>query len=226
MSLAVVVPTLNEEMTVEVSLRSAQAVADLVVVADGGSQDATLELAQEAGVYCLGCEPGRGLQLNAGANEAIALGCDALLFLHADTTLPHEARQAVHDALAGGALGGGFLVRFDRAPGLMRFAAPLINGRTRLLKMPLGDQAQFVSRSAFERTGGFKPWPILEDLDFILRLRRLGPVAIVPHTVTTAARRFVERGVLRTVVTNWLIWLLFALGVSPSRLSRLYRQVR
>ena len=77
-----------------------------------------------------------------------------------------------------------------------------------------------------EQMGGFKDWAILEDLDFIVRLRRYGKIAIIHQPVTTAARRFLKRGILRTVATNWLIWILFALGVPPQRLARLYRHVR
>ena len=90
----------------------------------------------------------------------------------------------------------------------------------------MGDQAQFATREVFERLGGFRDWPILEDLDFIRRLKRQGRIAVLPGPVTTAARRFLGHGVARTVATNWLIWVLFAFGVSPVRLARLYRHVR
>jgi len=117
-------------------------------------------------------------------------------------------------------------VRFDVDRPLQRLGAWLINLRTRWTRLPLGDQAQFVLRRTFERLGGFKDWPILEDLDFALRLRRSGRMVIVAAPVTTAARRFLEQGTLRTVATNWLIWILFLVGVSPYRLARFYRHVR
>jgi hypothetical protein len=92
--------------------------------------------------------------------------------------------------------------------------------------VPLGDQAQFATAQAFRALGGYRDWPILEDLDFARRLKRHGRVALVERPVTTAARRFVERGVVATVATNWLIWGLFLAGVSPHRLAGLYRQIR
>ena len=92
--------------------------------------------------------------------------------------------------------------------------------------MPLGDQAQWATRETFERLGGFPDWPLLEDVDFMRRLRRLPGFAIIAEPVTTGARRFLELGSVRTVAINWLIWLLFFCGVSPHRLARLYRQIR
>jgi hypothetical protein len=108
----------------------------------------------------------------------------------------------------------------------LRLAGRLANLRARLTRTPLGDQAQFTSRAVFERLGGFRPWPILEDLDFARRLRRCGPVVILDQRVTTATRRFREHGLARTVALNYLIWALYFAGVEPARLARLYRQAR
>jgi hypothetical protein len=109
---------------------------------------------------------------------------------------------------------------------VLRLGERLINARTHLTGLPLGDQAQFVTREAFRGLGGYRDWPILEDLDFALRLRRRGRTVLIPSPVTTAARRFVEQGIARTISTNWLIWLLFFCGVSPHRLARLYKHIR
>jgi rSAM/selenodomain-associated transferase 2 len=223
MRLAIVVPTLNEEATLRRTLPAALAAADELVVSDGGSDDRTIEVAREFGVRVVAGPAGRGGQLNRGA---AATSAEILLFLHADTTLPAGGPGAVREAIAGGALGGAFLVRFDTDRAPLRLGAWLINQRTRASRLPLGDQAHFVTRDAFERLGGYRDWPILEDLDFAWRLRRLGRTAILGLRVTTGARRFVELGVIRTVATNWLIWLLFVLGVSPRRLARLYGQIR
>lgn len=223
MRLAIVVPALDEEDTLRRTLPAALAAADEVVVSDGGSGDRTVEVARELGARVVAGPPGRGGQLNRGA---AATSADVLLFLHADTTLPPRGAAAVREAIARGAPGGAFLLRFDVERPTQRLGAWLINRRTRWFGLALGDQGQFASREAFARLGGFRDWPILEDLDFILRLRRLGGMALIPEPVTTGARRFVEQGAVRTVAINWLIWLLFFLGVSPHRLARLYRQVR
>jgi len=224
MRLAIVVPTLNEEDALRRHLPAALEAADEVVVSDGGSCDGTVEVARQLGARVVTGPPGRGGQLNRGA--AAAAAADILLFLHADTTLPPGGAQAVRDAAARGAPGGAFLLRFDADRPLQRLGSWLINRRTRWLRVPLGDQAQWATRETFERLGRFRDWPLLEDLDFILRLRRLPGFTLIEDPVTTGARRFLEQGTVRTVAINWLIWILFLLGVSPHRLARLYRQIR
>lgn len=226
MRLAIVVPTLNEAETLRRTLPPALAALeprDELVVSDGGSGDGTVEVARALGARVVTGPPGRGGQLNRGA---AATDADVLVFLHADTTLPPDGPRAIRQAVAAGAGGGAFLLRFDVDRPLQRLGARLINARTRLVRIPLGDQAQFATREAFSSLGGFQDWPILEDLDFALRLRRHGRMVVVEDFVTTGARRFVEQGAVRTVATNWLIWLLFLLGVPPRRLARLYRHIR
>lgn len=222
---SIVIPTLDEEPTLRRHLPEARRQADEVVVSDGGSRDATVSLARELGARIVEGSEGRGGQLHRGALEARG---DVLLFLHADTELPPGAVDAVREAVAGGAVGGAFLMRFreETDKGLLRFGGRLVRLRSRWLQVPLGDQAQFATRGAYEAVGGYPDWPILEDLHFIRRLRRHGRLAILPGVVTTSGRRFVRRGVLRTLATNYLIWGLYALGVSPHRLSRLYRHLR
>jgi len=224
MRLAIVMPTLNEAETLRRHLPAALAAADEVVVSDGGSTDETLEVARALGARLVSGPPGRGGQLSRGAEAAAA--ADILLFLHADTSLPPEGARWVREAVAAGAVGGAFRLRFDVDRPMLRIGARLINGRTRLTGLPLGDQAQFVRRDVFLTMQGYRDWPILEDLDFALRLKREGRTALIDQPVTTAARRFVEQGIVRTVATNWLIWFLFLAGVSPHRLARLYRQIR
>lgn len=226
MRLAIIIPTLDEEPSLRRTLPLALAAADEVVVSDGGSTDRTLEIARELGARTVSGPPNRGGQLNRGAE---AVDSDVLLFLHADTLLPGEAGRAVRDAVAGGAVGGAFLIRFDRDGFLYRLGSRVVNWRTRRVFMPLGDQAQFATREAFRELGGYREWPILEDLDFARRMRRRWSrdrLAVLPDPVVTSARRFARQGPVRTVLTNWLIWLLFLLGTSPHRLARLYRHIR
>ncbi len=193
--------------------------ADQVVVSDGGSKDGTPELARSLGAEVVNGASGRGAQLNRGAR---ATDGDVILFLHGDTILPTDLRGQIEAALDRGCIGGGSLIRFDVAGPLLRFGERWINGRTRLFRVPLGDQAQFVTREGFEAVGGFQEWPILEDLDLIRRLGRHGRVVVLPGPVVTSSRRFRSGGVLATLARNWTIWTLFLFGVSPQRLVRLY----
>ncbi len=223
MRVGVVIPALDEEASLVRGLAPILDAADRVVVSDGGSRDGTVEVARRAGATVVESAPGRGIQLNRGAAE---LDTDILLFLHADTRLPEGGLDSVRQAIRDGCVGGGFLVRFDSRRRSLALGSRLVNLRSRVGRIPLGDQAQFVRRDVFERLGGFRDWPILEDLEFIRRLAAEGELAILGPPVSTSARRFHQRGVTRTVVTNWAIWALWALGVSPNRLARWYRQIR
>ncbi len=222
-SIAILIPALDEEDNLRRLLPEVVAAADEVVVADGGSRDRTAEVARELGARVVAGTPGRGRQLQCAAEASRA---EVLLFLHADTRLPPDALDRVRRAVAAGAPGGGFLVRFDSRLPIMALGGRLVNLRTRLTRAPLGDQAQFVTRSAYLALGGYRDWPILEDLDFVRRLKRLGRVAIVSEPVVTSARRYERGGVLRTVAINWLIWTLYWLGVPPERIAGLYRNIR
>lgn len=227
MRLAIVMPVLDEEPSLAASLgdalREAGGAGDEVVVVDGGSGDRTVEIARDLGARVVASDPGRGRQLGAGIAATTA---EVILVLHADTRLPAGAAAAVREALAAGAVGGAFALRFDADRGLLALVSRLANLRSRLTRVPLGDQAQFFRRDAHDHVGGFRAWPILEDLDFARRLARHGEIALLDLPITTSARRYRGRGILRNVATNWLIWALFWLGVSPGRLARLYRAVR
>ncbi len=220
---AVIVPALDEEEALGQNLAASLELADELVVSDGGSQDGSVELAQSFGARVVSSSPGRGPQLNTGARQTTA---EILLFLHADTRLPEEAVDAVRKAIASGCIGGGFLLEFDDRRPILRLGGRLVNIRTRLIRAPLGDQAQFVTREIYDELGGFRDWPFLEDVDFIGRLKRAGRIAVLPHKVTTSGRRFTQRGTVRTVTTNWLIWALYFAGISPYRLATLYKKVR
>ncbi len=223
MRLAVVIPTLDEEQNLRQILPRVKAFADEICVSDGGSQDATVEVAKSFGVEVVEGLPGRGGQLNRGAARCSG---EILIFLHADTLLPESGPQMVRECIAAGVDGGGFLVHYDHERPALRLGNRLINLRTRLTGCPLGDQAQFMTREAFTALGGFRDWPILEDLDLIRRLKRHGRTQILPAAVVTSARRFDGQGILRTTATNWLIWALYFVGVPPQRLARLYRNLR
>ncbi|MCB1032881.1 MAG: TIGR04283 family arsenosugar biosynthesis glycosyltransferase [Acidobacteria bacterium] len=215
------IPTLDEAEALRRSLPAALAWADEVVVSDGGSGDGTPELARRLGAVVVEGSPGRGPQMNRGAALATS---DVLLFLHADTRLPPEAAEEIRRAIVSGAAGGAFRVRFDSSRWAFRLGSWWVNQRSRWFSVPLGDQAQFATRDAFDALGGFEEWPILEDLDFARRLRRHGRMTLLAGPATTSIRRFESLGAARTITRNYLIWGLFLLGVSPHRLAWLYRR--
>lgn len=219
--IAVVIPTLDEEASIERAIRSAErAGASEIVVADGGSTDATESVARSLSAITLRCPAVRGAQLNAGA---AATRSPLLAFLHADTELPASAAREIGDAVRLGAEFGGFRLRFREQDLRLRLAETMINLRCRFTRCPWGDQAQWITREAFEQTGGYRDDPIMEDYEMALRMKRRGAVQILESAVTTSGRRFLGKGLIRTSLMNWRIVLLWRRGVPPERLAALYR---
>jgi hypothetical protein len=130
------------------------------------------------------------------------------------------ACAAVLEALASGAVFGGFRLRFAENSLRLRFAAAVINLRTRFTRCPWGDQAQFVARNAFD---GFLEIPIMEDYELAIRMKRRSRTVVLPQKVTTSGRRFLTRGLLRTSFTNWRIIIAWRFGADPEQLARMYR---
>ena len=217
-----IIAALNEEQFIGQAVASAfESGALEVILADGGSSDRTREIGSECGARVISCERMRSQQFNAAA--AAATG-NHLIFLHADTTLPAGAADAVHEALSGKAHFGGFQLRFAE-PGIrLRLAEQLINLRSRITRCPWGDQAQFIDRATFLAVGGFRPIPLMEDYAMAVTMKRRGRTLILPMTVTTSGRRFQRKGSIATIVMNWRIIIAFRLGADPERLARMYRK--
>jgi rSAM/selenodomain-associated transferase 2 len=227
MDVALVVPVLNEARLVEELACSLDALAHRaeVVVVDGGSTDGTRDqLASRARSFRVIDAPrGRARQMNVGAR---ATSAPVLLFLHADTRLPDGAVELACDAVARGAVGGCFKLRIASADLRLKLAAHIINARSRFIHSATGDQAIFARRSTFEQLGGFRDLELCEDLDLTRRLRALGPIALVDAAVETSARRWERGGVSRTIALMWALRLSYHLGIDPSKLRRLYEDVR
>jgi len=218
-----VIPTLREADHVQDAVRSARAPGVEVIVADGGSRDATRERALEAGARVVASAPGRARQLQAGALATTDV--EAILFLHADTQLPEGWADAVARALAApGVAGGAFAFRFaERGPGL-RFIEWGVRLRLALTRLPYGDQAIFVRRDALDAMGGVPQSPIMEDLDLVREIRRRGKLVLLPLAVVTSARRYRQRGILRTWLRNTAALTAWRLGVDRERLAAWYRR--
>lgn len=228
-TISVVVPTLDEADRVEGTLLSARRAfgpgAELLVV-DGGSDDRTRERAEPHARVLLSSEPGRGRQLRAGARAATG---DVLVFLHADTRLPPDAEAPLRRLVASeGAAGGCFRFGVDppaEGPGRWRLLETGVRLRTRLLGTATGDQVLFATRRAYEASGGYPDWPLFEDVEFVRRLRSVGPFRVLPMVARTSRRRWERAGFWRTVVTHLLLRAAFAGGVGPDRLARWYRRL-
>ena len=220
--LSVIIPALNEVARIPAAIDSAFAAgASEVIVCDGGSTDATTTIAAAHGARVIASEPMRSVQMNRGAEES---RFENLVFLHADTTLPTGAGAAVCTALDFGAIFGGFRLRFAESSVRLAIAATMVNLRTFFTRCPWGDQAQFIRRETFFATGAFQPWPLLEDYELAVRMKRLGRTCVLPFHVTTSGRRFLARGVLATALLNWRIIAAYRMGADVAQLAKLYRR--
>lgn len=216
--LSVVIPTLNEARHLAAAVASATAPGVEIVVADGGSVDGTIPLAEGLGVRVVRAERGRGRQLAAGADAASA---DLLLFLHADAVLPAGYAQEVRRTLADPQCAvGAFRLRIDSRGLCLRVIEWGARMRSRWLGIPYGDQALFVRTADYRSIGGFSALPMMEDLEFVRSARRLGRVRTLRSAVVVSPRSWRTHGVLRFTLCNVLCALAVLLGVSPLRVAR------
>lgn len=226
---SVILPVLNEEARVPAALERLAVDPEWheIIVVDGGSADRSAALAAEfAGVRMITAPRGRASQLNAGA--AAASG-DVLLFLHVDVELPARASSLIRTALCrDDVVAGAFRTWTVVDAGRRPWWSPLIHladMRSRYSRLPYGDQGLFVRTDVFRAVGGFPAIALMEDFELSRRLRRAGRVVTLPASVVVSGRRFVARPLFYLLVMN-LFPLLYRIGVSPARLSRIYGHIR
>ena len=225
-AVSIVIPTLNAGESLPGCLASLMegleaGVIRELVIADGGSDDATLAIADAAGAVLVEAAASRGGQLRRGAEAAEG---DWLLFLHADTWLAPGWSAAVRAHLREAPeKAGWFGLRFDAPGAAARIVAGWANLRARLLGLPFGDQGLLISRSLYDAVGGFVDIALMEDVAMARalgrkRLRRL------PAIARTSARRYAREGWLRRGARNLTLQIRFFAGDSPERLARRYRR--
>jgi len=216
---SIIIPTLNEEGCLKKTLEAIGRGAEIIVV-DGGSSDSTRKIANDFTEKVILSERGRGAQMDRGAREAFG---DMLLFLHADTSLPENWRGCIENALKDDrVIGGGFSLKINSKGFSFRLIEAVANIRAKYLGLIYGDQAIFVKRDAFFSTGGFMGLPLMEDVDFIRRIRKKGKVLLLNAGVSTSARQWQKKGIMKTTIRNLFFLSLYYAGVSPQRLYRLY----
>ncbi len=221
--LSVIIPVLNEAQGIRAALSALQVLrsaGDEIIVADGGSADATRDLARELVDAVVDSPRGRAAQMNAAAQAARG---DILVFLHADTTLPEGAAAMIAGGLAApGKAWGRFDVRIAGGSVWFPLIAFMMNWRSRLSGIATGDQAIFVRRTAFEKLGGFAAIPLMEDIELSARLKRLSRPLCLRGRVVTSGRRWEKHGVARTIALMWWLRLRYFFGASPGALARRY----
>lgn len=225
MTFAVIIPTLNEAQSLAGTLASIGPSNRVeVIVADGGSTDATTSIAAAHGARVITVTGGRSAQMNAAVEASDAR---LLVFVHADTRLPRGWLSVVDRILADPRVAlGGFQLAIKGATKPERIIAALANQRSRTWGYPYGDQGLFLRRATFEQLAGFADMPIMEDRDLARRARMLGRIVIADTFAITSPRRWRKLGVVRTTAINQLVLLGYRLGVPIDRLAAFYRKER
>jgi rSAM/selenodomain-associated transferase 2 len=221
-SVTFIVPVLDEAAGIEACLAPMQAMRDRgaeVIVADGGSRDATRSLAAPLADRVIESPRGRARQMNAGADAARR---DVLAFVHADTILPADADRAIASAIASGARWGRFDVAIVGTSRLLACVAAMMNARSRFTGIATGDQAIFVRSDAFREAGAFPDIPLMEDIALSKALGRGSRPACLRERAATSGRRWDRDGALKTILLMWRLRMAYALGADPSRLARRY----
>ena len=221
--LSVIIPTLNEAPRIAATLAKVGKPDHRleILLADGGSTDDTVSLAEAWGCRVLtDIHRGRAAQQNAAA--AVATG-DRLLFLHADTWLPDDYRTQIDESFDAGAIAGAFRLRIDDKRWRFRWLEWSVFCRSSLLKLPYGDQAIFVDAKSFYALDGFRPMQIMEDFELVRRIQRLGRMQLVDRAVVTSARRWQKKGLIKTTLINQLCILAYYCGIDNRRIARWYR---
>lgn len=223
--ITVIIPVLGEQAVIGERIRRIREcetgeVPEIVVV-DGDPEGGTLKAIDDPDVVCLRSARGRAVQMNRGAERASG---PILLFLHADTDLPPGAftmiRRTMEDASAAA---GAFDLTIRSPRPVFRIIERIASRRSRLTRIPYGDQAIFIRASCFQGIGGYRDIPIMEDVELMRRIKRRGDrVVFLDARVSTSARRWDKEGVLRCTLRNWTLISLYLLGVPAGRLARYY----
>ncbi|OKH19275.1 TIGR04283 family arsenosugar biosynthesis glycosyltransferase [[Limnothrix rosea] IAM M-220] len=222
--ISVIIPVLNEAEGIGSCLDQFMLWANHleIIVADGGSDDGTQEIVRKYPVKLRQCPLGRGQQMNHGA--AIATG-DILLFLHSDTFLPENFIETIEITLAKpGVVAGAFQLEIDDPQPNLRWIERTVRWRSQFFSLPYGDQGIFVKTDIFRTLGGYAALPIMEDYEFICRLKQQGHIAIAATAVKTSPRRWQKLGIWRTTFLNQAMIMGYHLGVKPDTLRQWYRQ--
>lgn len=224
--ISIIIPARNEadriNRTIDRATSIEAPVETEIIVVDGDPAKTTLQAITDSNVRRITAPAGRSRQMNAGAEAAEG---DILVFLHADTILPQSAVRSILAVCRDPELSGGaFALSIDASGPVFRIIEKAATMRSRLTRIPYGDQAIFIRACCFRELGGFADIPLMEDIDLMRRIKQRGyRIRLIPDPVMTSSRRWKEEGVVYTTLRNWAISTLFFAGVHPERLKKFYR---
>lgn len=222
---SIIIPVLNEKDRINDIIENINKLTNMneseIIIVDGDKTRSTINTIIDKNVVAVVSEKGRGKQMNAGAN--IAKG-QILLFLHADTALPENAFKDIEEILKNGDYdAGAFNLSFNSKKLIYSVFSFLASIRSRLTRIPYGDQAIFIKKNIFEKIGGYKEIPLMEDVELMEELKRTkSKIHILKSKVKTSTRRWERNGIFNTTLKNIMISIFYILGVSPDKLVKIY----
>lgn len=224
--ISIIIPAYNESAGINLTIENILSIPYTgikeIIVVDGNPEGNTANAVKAKNIKTLLSEKGRAKQMNKGAFNSTG---NILLFLHADTKLPNDALEKISDVMnKKDIVAGAFDLGILSEKIIYRLIEKAASLRSRITRIPYGDQAIFVRREYFQKTGGFKEIPLMEDVELMRRIKRdRGKIFIIPDKVMTSPRRWEKEGVLYCTLRNWLLITLYYLGVNPERLVKFYK---
>ena len=224
-TLSMVIPVYHEGKSINALvevLLSRLKDGDEIIIVDGAPELDTLRALRFPEPLRLASPAGRAVQMNLGAEHARG---DILVFVHADTCMPHSWRESILEAVAEPDFkAGAFELSIDNPGFWFRVMEKTANIRTKYTRVPYGDQVLFFDRSYFCSLGGFAPIPLMEDVELMTRIRKQGDrIVLLDTPVRTSARRWEKEGVFKGMLRNWMLRLLYHCGCKPEALTGMYR---
>jgi rSAM/selenodomain-associated transferase 2 len=220
-NISIIIPTLNEAKNIRNTcdkVRQIGHTGELIIV-DGGSTDHTPQLASPYS-HVITSQRGRAIQMNTGAKLASG---EILWFLHADC-IPHsQSIEAIQTAMNNNSIvGGAFSYSLDASGMIYRLSELLSNYKNRIFRLFYGEMGIFVRKTVFERLGGYREIPIMEDIDLCLQLKKTGAVVILRQNILVSTRRWKTEGPVKNITRNWVLQIGWRLGISPQYLTKFY----
>jgi rSAM/selenodomain-associated transferase 2 len=221
MKFSIIIPTLNEEKTIQSCLSALQPLRNNceIIIVDASSADNTRVVSEALADKVFPSEKGRARQMNNGARHATG---DILIFLHADTSLPENALQLIQQQLSCGGKWGRFDVQLSGKHFMLKVIAQMMNWRSKLTAIATGDQVIFVTRPAFEAVGQYPEIDLMEDIALCKALKKISPPVILKDKVISSGRRWEHNGIYKTMLLMWSLRLRYFFGADPQTLAFLY----
>ncbi|MBD3271541.1 MAG: glycosyltransferase [Elusimicrobia bacterium] len=223
---SIIIPVINEEDSITSCIGHINSLdhneSFEIIVVDGHEHATTIKTIRHPRVIKITSQCGRAVQMNTGAQHARG---NMLLFLHADTRMPPESWSFIESVSRDrDVIGGAFDLCIDSPKNIFHLISRVASVRSRITRVPYGDQAIFIRKDYFFSIGCFASIPIMEDVELMRRIKKnKGRITISHYPVTTSARRWEQEGIIHATVRNWFISFLFWCGAPPSFLARLYR---